>query len=71
MKKQSNLSRLLDIWAEEELKIGPLSNGTVENYLGAIRQIKKHPLADRKLKTVTADHLQAYLVLLYRIGILV
>ena len=58
------VAQLLDIWAEEELKTGPLSNGTVENYLGAIRQIKKHPLADRKLKTVTADHLQAYLDLL-------
>lgn len=58
------VAQLLDIWAEEELKTGSLSNGTVENYLGAIRQIKKHPLADRKLKTVTADHLQAYLDLL-------
>lgn len=25
---------LLDIWAEEELKVGTLNNGTVENYLG-------------------------------------
>ena len=50
--------------AEEELKVGTLSNGTVENYLGAIRCIKKHPIAERKLKTVTAEHLQAFLDLL-------
>lgn len=52
------------MWAEEELKVGTLSNGTVENYLGAIRCIKKHPIAERKLKTVTAEHLQAFLDLL-------
>lgn len=38
------LKDLLDMWAEEELKVGTLSNGTVENYLGAIRCIKKYPL---------------------------
>lgn len=58
------LGELLDIWAEGELKVGTLSNGTVENYLGAIRCIKKHPIADRKLKTVTAEHLQTFLDLL-------
>lgn len=47
------LGELLDIWAEEELMVGTLSNGTVENYLGAICCIKKHPIADRKQKTVT------------------
>ena len=51
------VGELLDMWAEEELKTGTLSNGTVENYLGAIRCIKKHPIAERKLKTVTAEHL--------------
>ena len=58
------VGELLDMWAEEELKTGTLSNGTVENYLGAIRCIKKHPIADRKLKTVTAEHLQSFLDLL-------
>lgn len=58
------LGELLDIWTEEELKVGTLSNGTVENYLGAIRCIKKHPVADRRLKTVTAEHLQTFLDLL-------
>ena len=64
--KTDNLTvgELLDMWAEEELKFGTLSNGTVENYLGAIRCIKKHPIAERKLKTVTAEHLQAFLDLL-------
>jgi len=54
----------LDMWSEEELKTWTLSNGTVENYLGAIRCIKKHQIAERKLKTVTAEHLQAFLDLL-------
>ena len=58
------VGELLDMWAEEELKTGTLSNGTVENYLGAIRCIKKHPIAERKLKTITAEHLQAFLDLL-------
>jgi integrase len=58
------LAGLLDAWAEEELKTGTLSNGTVENYLGAIRCIKKHPLANRKLKTINSGHLQEYLDLL-------
>ena len=64
--KADNLTvgELLDMWAEEELKTGTLSNGTVENYLGAIRCINKHPIAERKLKTVTAEHLQAFLDLL-------
>ena len=55
---------LLVLWSEEELKTGTLSNGTVENYLGAIRVIKKHPIADRKLKNVTAEHLQSFFDLL-------
>ena len=55
---------LLNLWSEEELKTGTLSNGTVENYLSAIRVIKKHPIADRKLKNVTAEHLQSFFDLL-------
>ena len=38
--------------------------GTVENYLGTIRNIKKHPLAERKLKNVTSEHLQSFFDLL-------
>lgn len=62
--ENTTLGDLLDMRAEEELKTGPLSNGTEENYLGAIRVIKKHPIAARKLRTVTADHLQSFLDLL-------
>lgn len=49
--KSENITvgELLDIWAEEELKTGTLSNGTVQNYLGAITNIKKHPISERKL----------------------
>lgn len=51
---------LLDLWVEESLKPGKLSNGTVMAYIGAVDRIKKHPIGDRKLKSVTANHLQAY-----------
>ena len=55
---------LLDMWVEEELRPGNLSNGTVMSYVGTVARIKKHPIAQRKLKTVTADYLQAYMDLL-------
>ena len=58
------LGELLDIWSEEELKTGTLSNGTVENYLQAIGRIKQHPLSRRKLKTVTSEHLQQFMDLM-------
>ncbi len=58
------VAEMLDIWAEEELKPGPLSNGTVAAYLGTIGRIKKHPLGNRKLKSVTSSHLQEYMDLL-------
>ena len=58
------LGTLLDIWAEEELKTGTLSNGTVENYLLTINRIKQHPISNRKLKSVTSEHLQQFLDLL-------
>lgn len=52
---------LLDQWVEEELKPGNLSNGTVMAYQGTVNRIKQHPIGNRKLKSVTADHLQAYI----------
>ena len=52
---------MLDMWVEEELKPGNLSNGTVMSYQGTVNRIKQHPIGNRKLKTVTADHLQAYI----------
>ena len=58
------LAGLLDKWIEEELKPGSLSNGTVAAYIDTARRIKKYPIADRKLKKITPDHLQSYLDLL-------
>ncbi|MBR0093068.1 MAG: site-specific integrase [Lachnospiraceae bacterium] len=60
--KTSNLTiaDLLDHWIEEDLKPGSLSNGTVSTYITTASQIKKHPIGQRKLRTVTADHLQRY-----------
>lgn len=58
------VGKMLDMWAEEELKPGPLSNGTVSLYLSTIGRIKKHPIGSRKLKTVTYEHLQEYMDLL-------
>ena len=58
------LSGLLDVWVEEELKPGTLSNGTVGTYLQAINRIKQHPVGSRRLKTVTSGHLQQFMDLL-------
>ena len=55
------LGELLDVWAEEELKVSSLSNNTVTLYLGVVKRIKEHPLGKRKLKTVTSEHMQEYL----------
>ena len=55
---------MLDMWVEEELKPGSLSNGTVMAYMAAVKKIKKYPIGSRKLKTVTADHLQAFIDLM-------
>ena len=52
---------MLDMWVEEELKPGNLSNGTVMAYQGTVNRIKQHPIGNRKLKSVTADHLQAFI----------
>jgi len=52
---------LLDMWVEEELKPGNLSNGTVMSYQGTVNRIKQYPIGNRKLKSVTADHLQAFM----------
>ena len=55
------VGEMLDMWIEEDLKPSSLSNGTVMAYTGAVGRIKKHPLGKRKLKTVTSDHLQAFI----------
>ena len=53
------LAELLDNWAEEELKPGSLSNGTVRYYLHVVSHLKRHPLAARRLSTITSEQLQA------------
>lgn len=58
------LGGLLDMWIDEELKPGNLSNGTVMAYQGTVNRIKKHPISKRKLKSITSDHLQKYMDLL-------
>ena len=62
--ENATVAMLLDMWVEEELKPGNLSNGTVMAYQGTVNRIKQHPISDRRLKSVTADHLQAYMDLL-------
>ena len=53
--ENATVGMLLDMWVEEELKPGNLSNGTVMSYQGTVNRIKQHPIGNRKLKTVTAD----------------
>ena len=59
--KNLTLGALLDIWAEEDLKTGSLSNGTAKTYSFCIKRMKLHPICQRKLKTITTEHLQAFL----------
>ena len=60
----TTVGMLLDMWVDEELKPGNLSNGTVMAYQGTVNRIKQYPIGNRKLKSVTADHLQAFMDLL-------
>ena len=50
--KAENLTvgQLLDVWAEEELKTGTLSNGTVENYLGNNPKYQETPIGRTEIK---------------------
>ena len=59
--ENTTVGMLLDMWVEEELKPGNLSNGTVMAYQGVVNRIKQYPIGNRKLKSVTADHLQAFI----------
>ena len=58
------VGQMLDMWVEEELKPGSLSHGTVSAYQGTVGRIKQFPIGERKLKTVTPEHLQSFLDLL-------
>lgn len=55
------LAEVIDMWIEEGLKPSSLANGTVHQYLTKAGKIKRHPLAQRKLKAVTSSQLQAYI----------
>ena len=55
------LGQMLDMWVEEELGPGNLSNGTVSAYQGTVNRIKQHPIGKRKLKSITPEHLQTYM----------
>ena len=55
------LAELLDMWMEEELIPGSLSNGTIATYKNAINRIKKHSISNYKLKNITQEHLQEFL----------
>lgn len=60
--KASNitLSDMLNMWIEEELAPSKRSNGTERSYLNTANRIKQHSIAKRKLKTITAEHLQKF-----------
>lgn len=60
--KASNitLSDMLDIWIDEELTPSKRSNGTERSYLNTANRIKQHSIGKRKLKTITAEHLQKF-----------
>ncbi len=47
---------------QDRLRVGGI--GSTFTNISALRCIKKHPGADRRLKTVTAEHLQTFLDLL-------
>ena len=55
------LGQLLSIWVEEDLKTGTMSNGTVELYQNIVKFIKKHPIRDKKLSSLTSEHLQKFM----------
>ncbi len=55
------VGQLLDLWIEDVTKSGVKSNGTIMLYQNTVNRIKTHPISQRKLKTVSSDHLQNYL----------
>ncbi len=55
------LGQLLDTWIEQDLKTGSMSNGTVELYQNIVKVIKRHPICNRKLSSITSEHLQKFM----------
>lgn len=57
---QLTVGDLLNMWVEEELKPGNLSNGTVSAYQCTARRICLAPIGARRLQSVAPEHLQAF-----------
>ena len=58
------LKQLLDDWIENDLKPGSLSNGTIELYQNIAKLIKRHPLGEQRINTITSEQLQNFMDLL-------
>lgn len=54
------LADMLDMWMEEELNPSKRSNGTARSYINTANRVKQHAIGKRKLKTITAEHLQKF-----------
>ncbi len=54
------LADMLDMWMNEELAPSKRSNGTARSYINTANRVKQHTIGNRKLKTITADHLQKF-----------
>jgi len=63
------IQELLDIWYQEELAAGPLSNDTVMVYKNIINLIKKTPLSCKKVCEVSSEYLQDYMNTLCGLGV--
>ncbi len=59
--KNITLGQLLDVWVEEDLKMGSMSNGTVELYQNIVKMMKRHPICKKDLIAVTSEHLQTFM----------
>ena len=54
------LADMLDMWMNEELFPSKRSNGTARSYINTANRVKKHAIGKRKLKSITAEHLQKF-----------
>lgn len=54
------LADMLDMWMNEELYPSKRSNGTARSYINTANRVKKHAIGKRKLKSITAEHLQKF-----------
>lgn len=54
------LSDMLDMWMNEELYPSKRSNGTARSYINTANRVKKYAIGKRKLKSITAEHLQKF-----------